>query len=193
MLTGGMSMNYNDDREYYNRNQGYVNQNERMRNVVNNDQRRYDAQMAQETLEPTVIGKGARIVGTVEVAGDLVIQGEVQGDITCQNKIKINGVVDGNITTCDVDLDNAIVTGDINCTGDLHLSVTATVAGNCEAMNVVCGGRIKGDVNAAESATFEDKAALVGNLTARDIEIQKGAVLQGSVNIRQDVYFDTER
>ncbi len=186
-------MNYNDDREYYNRNQGYVNPNERMRNVVNNDQRRYDAQMAQETLEPTVIGKGARIVGTVEVAGDLVIQGEVQGDITCQNKIKITGVVDGNITTCDVDLDNAIVTGDINCTGDLHLSVTATVAGNCEAMNVVCGGRIKGDVNAAESATFEDKAALVGNLTARDIEIQKGAVLQGSVNIRQDVYFDTER
>lgn len=186
-------MNYNDDREYYNRNQGYNNPNERMRNVVNNEQHRYEPQMnQQEALEPTVIGKGARIVGTVEVAGDLVIQGEVQGDISCQNKIKVTGVVDGNITTCDVDLDNAIVTGDINCTGDLHLSVTATVAGNCEAMNVVCGGRIKGDVNAAESATFEDKAALVGNLTARDIEIQKGAVLQGSVNIRQDVYFDTE-
>lgn len=187
-------MNYNDDREYYNRNQGYGNPNERMRNVVN-DQRRYDPQMTQqqEAFEPTIIGKGARITGTVEVAGDLVVQGEVQGDITCQNKISVTGVVDGNITTCDVDLDNAIVTGDINCTGDLHLSETATVSGNCEAMNVVCGGRIKGDVNAAESATFEEKAALVGNLTARDIEIQKGAVLQGSVNIRQDVYFDTEK
>ncbi len=191
-------MNYNhDDRQYYNNNQGYGNQsygsqNDRMRSVVN-DQRRYDPQMAQqESFEPTVIGKGARIVGTLEVAGDLEIQGEVQGDITCQNKITVTGVVDGNITTCDVDLDNAIVTGDINCTGDLHLSTSATVAGNCEAMNVVCGGRIKGDVNAAESATFEEKAALVGNLTARDIEIQKGAVLQGSVNIRQDIYFDTD-
>ncbi len=187
-------MNYNDDREYYNRNQGYGNPNERVRNVVNNDQHRYDPQMMQqEALEPTVIGKGTRITGTVEVAGDLVVQGEVQGDITCQNKIKVTGVVDGNITTCDVELDNAIVTGDINCTGDLHLNVTATVAGNCEAMNVVCGGRIKGDVSAAESATFEEQAALVGNLTARDIEIQKGAVLQGSVNIRQDVYFDTDK
>jgi len=187
-------MNYNDDREYYNRNQGYGNANDRVRNVIN-DQRRYDPQMTQqqETFEPTIIGKGARIIGTVEVAGDLEVQGEVQGDITCQNKVKVTGVVDGNITTCDVDLDNAIVTGDINCTGDLRLSVSATVAGNCEAMNVVCGGRIKGDVNAAESATFEDKAALVGNLTARDIEIQKGAVLQGSVNIRQEVYFDTEK
>ena len=64
-------MNYNDDREYYNRNQGYNNPNERMRNVVNNEQHRYEPQMnQQEALEPTVIGKGARIVGTVEVAGD---------------------------------------------------------------------------------------------------------------------------
>ena len=69
-------MNYNDDREYYNRNQGFNNPNERMRNVVNNEQRRYESQMSQqEASEPTVIGKGARIVGTVEVAGDLVIQG----------------------------------------------------------------------------------------------------------------------
>lgn len=191
-------MNYNDDREYYNRNNqphnGYQSQNERMRNVVNDRERRYDPQLTQqEAFEPTIIGKGARITGTVEVAGDLIIQGEVQGDITCQNKISVTGVIDGNITTCDIDLDNAIITGDINCTGDLHLSETATVSGNCEAMNVVCGGRIKGDVNAAESATFEEKAALVGNLSARDIEIQKGAVLQGSVNIRQDVYFDTEK
>ena len=184
-------MNYNqDDRQYFNNNQGYGN--DRMRGAMN-DQRRYDPQMAQqESFEPTVIGKGARIVGTLEVAGDLEVQGEIQGDITCQNKIIVTGVVDGNITTCDVDLDNAIVTGDINCTGDLHLSTSATVAGNCAAMNVVCGGRIKGDVNAQESATFEEKAALVGNLTARDIEIQKGAVLQGSVNIRQDVYFETD-
>ncbi len=87
-------MNYNDDREYYNRNQGYNNPNERMRNVVNNEQHRYEPQMnQQEALEPTVIGKGARIVGTVEVAGDLVIQGEVQGDITCQNKIKVTGMI----------------------------------------------------------------------------------------------------
>lgn len=192
-------MNYNDDREYYNRNNqphnGYQPQNDRMRNVVNERERRYDPQLTQqqEAFEPTIVGKGARITGTIEVAGDLVIQGEVQGDITCQNKISVTGVIDGNITTCDIDLDNAIITGDINCTGDLHLSETATVSGNCEAMNVVCGGRIKGDVNAAESATFEEKAALVGNLSARDIEIQKGAVLQGSVNIRQDVYFDTEK
>lgn len=190
-------MNYNDDREYYNRGQqgqqGFQNPNERMRTVVN--ERRYEPQYTQqpESFEPTIIGKGARITGTIEVAGDLLVQGEIQGDITCQNKISVTGIVEGNITTCDIDLDNAIVTGDVNCTGDLHLSETATVTGNCEAMNVVCGGRIKGDVNVAESATFEEKAALVGNLSARDIEIQKGAVLQGSVNIRQDIYFDTDK
>lgn len=190
-------MNYNDERDMYTRGPqtqgGYQNQNDRMRNVVND--RRYEPQYTQqpETYEPTIIGKGACITGTVEVAGNLVIQGQVQGDITCQNKVSVTGVVDGNITTCDVDLDNAIVTGDVNCTGDMHLSETATVSGNCEAMNVICGGRIKGDVNAAESATFEEKAALVGNLSARDIEIRKGAILQGSVNIRQDVYFDTEK
>lgn len=193
-------MNYNDEnrqqfgrgnREYQG---GYQNQNDHMRNVVNERDRRYDPQpIQQETFEPTIIGKGARISGTVEVAGNLIVQGEVQGDITCQNKISVTGIIDGNITTCDVDLDNAIVNGDINCTGDLHLSETATVSGNCEAMNVICGGRIKGDVNAAESATFEEKAALVGNLSARDIEIQKGAVLQGNVNIRQDVYFDNQK
>lgn len=186
-------MNYNDDREYFNRNQGYANPNDRMRTVVN-DPRRYDTQMSQqESFEPTVIGKGARVVGTIEVSGDLIIQGEVQGDVSCQNKLTIAGVIEGNISACDIDLDNAILNGDLTCSGDLHLSESATISGNCEAMNVVCGGRIKGDVVAAESATFEEKAALVGNLSARDIEIQKGAVLQGSVNIRQDVYFDTEK
>lgn len=189
-------MSWNDENRYQNdREQGQRFQNDRQRNMNEGYERRFEPQLQQqqETFEPTIIGKGTKITGTVEVSGDLIIQGEVEGDITCQNRISVTGIVDGNINTCDINLDNALVTGDISCTGDLHLSETATVTGNCEAMNVTCGGRIKGDVNAAESAAFEEKAALVGNLSARDIEIQKGAVLQGSVNIRQDVYFENEQ
>lgn len=163
-----------------------------VRPVSEQRDRRFDLEATNEIFEPTVIGKGAKITGNIEVEGDLVINGQIKGDVTCNNKLTVNGVVEGSIATCDVEFDNTIVYGDVSCSGELHLSQSATVNGNCEAMNIVCGGRIKGDVNVQEGATFEEKAALVGNLSARDIEIHKGAVLQGNVNIRQDVYFETE-
>ena len=60
----------------------------------------------------------------------------MQGDISCQNKLTIAGVIEGNISACDIDLDNAILNGDLTCTGDLHLSETATIAGNCENIHL---------------------------------------------------------
>lgn len=185
-------MNYSNEREFQGR--AKFSSRERNKRVVNDKDRRYETTIMkqQETFEPTVIGKGAYITGTLEVAGDLVMQGDMQGDISCQSKITATGTVQGNIMSVDIELDNALINGDVACSGDMELNETATINGNCEAINLVCGGKIQGDINMMESATFLEKSALSGNLSAQDIEIHKGAVIQGNVTVRQDVYFETD-
>ena len=146
-----------------------------------------------EEPQITVIGKGTKITGTMSVAGDLVIEGEIEGDISCQNTLKINGLVNGNIETADLQLDDARIHGNVNCAGEFILNDTSVVDGDCHSATMVCGGRIKGNVDVDESACFQERAALVGDLDAGDIEIIKGAVIQGKINIRQDVFFDDEQ
>lgn len=181
-------MSWNDDNREMNRDQSA-----RFPNNTPSRETRYDAHQGLEELEPTIISKGTKITGTIEVPGDLIVQGEVQGDITCQAKLSVNGVIDGSINSNDLELHDAIILGNVTCEGNFHLSESATVNGDCKATNLICGGRIKGNVEVIESAAFEEKAALVGDLSAGDIEIQKGAVLQGKVDIRQDVYFDVDK
>lgn len=148
--------------------------------------------LGYEEAQPTIIGKGTKIVGTLSVGGDLVIQGEIEGDISCQNTLKINGLVTGNIDTADLELNDARVYGNVNCAGEFVLNDSSLVTGDCHSSTMVCGGRIKGNVDVEESACFQERAALVGDLEAGDIEITKGAVIQGKMNIRQDVYFEEE-
>lgn len=148
--------------------------------------------LGYETVQPTVIGKGTKIIGTLSVAGDLIVQGEIEGDISCQNNLKINGLVTGNIDTSDLELDDARIHGNINCAGEFVLNDSSLVTGDCHSSTMICGGRIKGNVDVEDSACFQERAALVGDLEAGDIEITKGAVIQGKMNIRQDVYFEED-
>lgn len=180
-------MSWNEDNREFNHNQ-----NSRFSQMPSREPR-YEQPQVIEDIEPTIISKGTKITGTIEVPGDLIVQGEVEGDITCHSRLSVNGVVDGSINTADLDLHDAIIEGDVVCNGNFRLSETASVNGDCKATNLVCGGRIRGNVEVIESAAFEEKAALVGDLSAGDIEIQKGAVLQGKVDIRQDVYFDSDK
>lgn len=152
-------------------------------NFVNNAQ-------PQQDTDTTIINKGTLITGNIETDGDLIIQGHVKGDIICNSNLSIYGVVEGTINCTNAYFDDAIITGDVGCSGGLELTQSTTLNGNVEAYELLNGGRIKGNATVAEGVRFMSTSAIVGDISANNIEIERGAVLQGNVTIRQDVYFN---
>lgn len=138
----------------------------------------------------TTISKGTILHGNIETDGDLIIQGHVKGDIICNANLSIFGVVEGTINCNNAYFDNAVLVGDIGCSGNMQLSESTTIDGNVEAYEILNGGRIKGNVTVAEGIHFLATSAIVGDVSAGNIEIERGAVLQGNVTIRQEVYFE---
>lgn len=148
------------------------------------------AMMVQVDDNATTISRGTLINGNIETEGDLIIHGHVKGDIICNSTLTIFGVVEGTLNCMNAYFDHATIIGDIGCSGNLELSESSVVHGDVEAYQMLNGGRIKGNANIAEGVKFSATSAIVGNVSANDIEIERGAVIQGEIDIRQEVYFE---
>ncbi|MDP2984556.1 MAG: polymer-forming cytoskeletal protein [Candidatus Latescibacter sp.] len=97
----------------------------------------------------TIIGKGTKIEGNMEVAQSL----------------RIDGVFKGSITTTDTLI--------VGSTGEL-IDVTIKVK------NAVIGGIIKGHLVASNKVTLESTSRLEGDLTAKLLVIEEGALFSGN-------------
>jgi cytoskeletal protein CcmA (bactofilin family) len=87
----------------------------------------------------------------------------IEGKITSQGSIRINGKT----------------VGDIMVSGNLVVGATGDVNGNLEAKNVTIGGKVGGNIVAKEKLVFESKAMVTGDVRAAKIVIDEGAVFDG--------------
>ena len=140
--------------------------------------------------DKTTISKGTVINGNVEADGDLIIRGHIKGDVLCNANLSVYGVIEGTISCTNAFFYNAFIMGDIGCSGNMEISETSTIDGNIEAYNLLNGGRIKGNATVTEAVHFLSTSAIVGDMNANAIQVDRGAVIQGNVTIRQDVYFN---
>lgn len=143
-----------------------------------------------EKHEATTISQGTLINGNIESDGDLIIYGHVRGDVLCNANLSIYGVVEGIISCNNAYLDNATVIGDIGCSGNIELTQSSTIDGNVEAYDLLSGGRIKGNATVGEAVHFTATSVIVGDISANQIEVERGAIIQGNTLIRQEIYFD---
>jgi len=63
--------------------------------------------------------------------------------------------------------------------------MTAMMLGGCQG-NGESGGKVKGNLQIARSASFLPKAVLAGNVSAGMISICQGAQIQGAMRIAED-------
>ncbi len=97
----------------------------------------------------TIIGKGTRIEGSMEVA----------------QSIRIDGTFKGNLNASDTLI--------VGSTGELdEVSV--------KVKNAIIGGNIKGNVVASNKVTLESTSRLEGDLTAKLLVIEEGALFTGN-------------
>ena len=97
----------------------------------------------------TIIGKGTRFEGTMEVAQSLRIDGSFKGTLTTSDTLIVGA------------------------TGELE-EVTLKVK------NAIIGGVVKGNVTASNKVTLESTSKLEGDLTAKLLIIQEGALFIGN-------------
>ena len=79
----------------------------------------------------TVIGTGVQVEGALGSAGDITVDGHVDGDVTAGGNITIgvNGEVKGNLSGINI-LVAGHVTGTITSSGETHLTETCKLKGD---------------------------------------------------------------
>lgn len=101
----------------------------------------------------TLIGADLRVEGNITSTGVLRIQGDVQGDVSC-----------------DADSGGTIVVGK-----------SGNITGSVKAPHIVIGGHVSGPLHSAESIEIQEGACVVGDAFYKAIDIHAGGVLEGTL------------
>ena len=90
-------------------------------------------------------------------------------------KVKIEGEIQG-----DEDLHvEGHFKGSIKISGNIFVGPTGVVEADVEADNIVIHGQVSGNVTARKQLQIKSSGKLLGDCTARTIEIKEGALFEG--------------
>jgi cytoskeletal protein CcmA (bactofilin family) len=93
----------------------------------------------------------------------------VEGNVNFSGGLRVDGRVHGNIVS----------SGDQP--GMLVISEQAEVAGEIRVNHVIVNGRVNGPIHASETLDLQAKAHVTGDVHYQRLEIQGGAVVQGTL------------
>ena len=142
----------------------------------------YETKM-QLSIETTHISKDTRITGTIESKSHLDICGDVFGDVDSINNIKVSGRVEGNITGKRVEINNAIIKGDIHAKDSLIIENESEVFGNIFASELELNSKLNGNINVKKGARILKNSTVNGDITAASINVESGALIKSMMNI----------
>jgi cytoskeletal protein CcmA (bactofilin family) len=137
----------------------------------------------QQHLETAHITKDTRITGNIITKSNIDINGSVFGDVESQNCVKVSGRIEGNITGKSVEINNAIIKGNIHATERLSVTNQSEILGNLSASELDLNGRITGNIHAKKSVTIQKDSCVIGEIEALSIGIEKGAIVKGTMNV----------
>ncbi|GMW00210.1 MAG: hypothetical protein AMXMBFR84_13480 [Candidatus Hydrogenedentota bacterium] len=137
-------------------------------------------------LQRMVVPEGVIIQGNLMSGSETEIAGKIEGDVTVDGRLYLgaSALVTGNVRagSCKIE---GLVEGKVECSQELELGRTARL--NAEAMagkQVVIGGKIFGDVTTGGTLRLVAGASLQGNIRARRIVIEEGALFNGTCAMR---------
>jgi cytoskeletal protein CcmA (bactofilin family) len=87
----------------------------------------------------------------------------IVGDMSVEHDLRIEGSIKG-----------AVSVG-----GTLVLSITGSIEGDVVSRSASLAGRLTGNVRVQEKLVLEEKSVLQGDMFARELVVQEGAIFQG--------------
>src|SRR5215210_8045677 len=146
--------------------------------------------MANE--QSNIIGKGITIRGNLSGGGDLVIEGQVEGQINLKNHLTIEttGKVQADIRAEELTINGeehlviqGTVKGKISLKESLFVEGTGVVEADIDTQNVEIAGRVTGNIAASDKVELRSDCRVVGDIRAPRILIADGASFKGNVDM----------
>ncbi len=128
-------------------------------------------------MDKGYIPKGMRIIGDVEADGDLVLAGEVDGNVSIGGTLELNGAIRGSkLRVGRVDLTEGTIESDVECSDYIGIDSGVTIIGNVKAKNADVSGAVKGDLDIAENVSIGSTAVVEGAVKTGSINVDLGAI-----------------
>ncbi len=131
----------------------------------------------------TYFAPGTVFEGTITAPGDVLVDGEVKGEIVSEGKVSIHKMGDASIAARDLELLGATIKGDITVRGEVTVDAESAVKGNIRSASIICAGAVDGNLIAAEYVELMEGAKVLGNISAPAMDVANGALLRGQLLI----------
>lgn len=95
----------------------------------------------------------------------------IEGTITAQNDIRIDGIVDGIL----------------NCKGKLIIGQEGKVEGQAICQNAVIEGNFQGSLTVQDVLDVRENANVVGDIKTGKLHVQQGAVFNGNCDMGKKI------
>jgi len=131
----------------------------------------------------TYFAPGTVFEGTITALGDVLVDGEVKGEIVSEGKVSIHKMGDASIAARDLELLGATIKGDITVRGEVTVDAESAVKGNIRSASIICAGAVDGNLIAAEYVELVVGGKVLGNISAPAMDVANGALLRGQLLI----------
>ncbi len=131
----------------------------------------------------TYFAPGTTFEGTVTAPGDVLVDGDVIGEIISDGKVSIHKMGDASISAHDLELLGAAVKGDITVRGEVIVDEESSVTGNIRSSSVICAGSVEGNLTATEYVELKVNSKVLGNISAPSMSVGNGALVCGQMRI----------
>jgi len=142
--------------------------------------------MYPDTYEATVIAKDTEVNGSVTSRTSVTVNGTVKGNVISEANIKIMGSVEGDVIGKAVEISGGNIIGNIKSKTSVAISDKSTVQGDIKCDRLNLNGSIKGNVNAQSSVSLGGSAVINGNVSAQNLSIQEGAIVDGAIKVTRE-------
>lgn len=138
-----------------------------------------------------IVPEGVVIGGTITSATETQIAGRVDGEVTVDARLSLEPTshVSGKVRSTSCSLQGQ-VDGDLECSEELIIKEGGRLNANAlSGKNMTIAGKVKGNVQCGGMLRLMNTAELEGNIRARSIIIDEGAIFNGKclmANSKQD-------
>jgi cytoskeletal protein CcmA (bactofilin family) len=131
----------------------------------------------------TYLAPGSYLEGTLKVKGDVEIAGDFKGDMSASGNVTIHANINSNVTAARLDLVACKLVGDIHASSVVVVDENSSVEGKVCAAELICAGKIKGNVEVSENSIYREGSRVDGNITTGSMTMERGAVINGSLSM----------
>jgi cytoskeletal protein CcmA (bactofilin family) len=117
---------------------------------------------------------------TKEISSDWI---QEQSPVQAVCQIAMGTIITGNVKVQEANmrLDGQII-GEVFCAGRLILSQNALIQGNIDCLELVCEGKIEGNILARNGCALLRTAQIYGDIETKFLQVENGAILNGKIS-----------